>query len=119
MNKLVIATQDHITFIDEDEIIYCRSDSNYTNIFMINTDELLISKSLAKFSKELTQSKFIRVNQSYLVNIQYIKSIDKRKRKIHLTNTMQIHFSSPIKDILLKLGHKGIAIVGLFFSVGY
>ncbi len=109
MQKLIIHSQDHLRFIDEEEIIFCKSDNCYTYIYLSTAEELLISKSLSKFSKELSEGKFIRVSQSYLVNIRYIRSIDKKKKLMHLTNQSEIHFTSSLKDLLLRLNQHGAA----------
>lgn len=109
INKIVISSQDHLRFINEADILFCKSDNCYTYIFLCDSEELLISKSLAKFSKELNSNNFVRVNQSYLVNIQYIRSIDKKKKLLHLTDMSQIRFTTSLKDLLVRLSYSGIA----------
>ena len=108
INKIVmLSSQDHLRFIYEHEILFCKSDDCYTHIMLISCEELLISKSLAKFSKELNPEKFVRVNQSYLVNIHYIRSIDKKKKLLHLADKSEIHFTSSLRDLLIRLGQNG------------
>lgn len=104
MAKIVIASQDHLRFINEEEILFCKSDNCYTYIFLSTTEKLIVSKSLAKFSKELNSSDFVRVSQSFLINIKYIRSIDKKRKLIHLTDMSEIYFTSSLKDLLVKLG---------------
>lgn len=113
INKIVIHSQDHLRFISEEDILFCKSDNCYTYIILHTSEELLISKSLAKFSKELNENNFIRVNQSYLVNKQYIRSIDKKKKLLHLTNMSQIPFTSTLKDLLIRLERVASVIIYL------
>ncbi|MCW3110208.1 MAG: hypothetical protein JWQ09_4714 [Segetibacter sp.] len=115
MNKIAIHSQDRIHFISPDHIAFCKSDNCYTFIHLKNGEKLLISKSLAKFSKELDQGKFIRANQSYLVNINFINSIDKRKKDIELLNQTLIPFTITIKELLEQIGSYGL-IMSIFWN---
>ena len=100
---MLIHSKDDIQFIYQKDILYCQSDNCYTNIFLLTGEILLISKSLTKFSKEVLPGKFIRVNQSYLVNVDYIKSVDKRKKQIELINLFKIPFTITIKQLLFAI----------------
>jgi two-component system LytT family response regulator len=73
-------------------------------VHLSNGEQLLISKSLSKFSGELNQNRFVRVNQSYLINIRFIKSIDKRKKCIELQSEYLIKFTTTIKELLSAIG---------------
>ncbi|MRX48504.1 LytR/AlgR family response regulator transcription factor [Pedobacter puniceum] len=100
MKKIIINTQDYIHFINQQDILYCKSDDCYTNIHLINNDSFMVCKSLAMFSKELCSVVFIRVNQSYLINRNFVKFIDKKSKKIHLYNNMEISISLNFKEIM-------------------
>lgn len=69
--KIFISQQENIFFIDSNEIIFLKSDNCYTNLYFKGGRTILVSKSLSKFQKELHAEKFIKVNQSFLVNKQY------------------------------------------------
>lgn len=108
MGRLIIHTQDSLTLINEDEIAFCKSDNSYTSIYLYNQDMLLISKSLAKFSKELDYTKFIRVNQSYLVNVNFIKVVHKKKKHIELLNNSKITFTKTIRQLVSMIEHNTV-----------
>ena len=81
--KIHLSQQDTIFFVKPEEIIFCQSDSCYTNVHLTNGKRILIVKSLAKFQKELPSNNgFLRVNQSFLINKRFVQSIDKKKRCI-------------------------------------
>lgn len=102
-NRLIVSSNDQIHLINFNDIIVCKSDNCYTYIYLHAGNEFLICKSLAKVSKELCARKFIRVNQSYIINVDYIKSIDKKKKHIEMLNQTKIPFTLTIKDLLLLL----------------
>ncbi|OFX16706.1 MAG: hypothetical protein A2033_12845 [Bacteroidetes bacterium GWA2_31_9] len=66
-------------FFEETDILYCSADSNYTDIYLCNEKKYRVSKPLAKVSKMLTQEIFLRINQSYLVNHNFITGFNREK----------------------------------------
>ena len=102
--KLIIQTQNHVSFINYHDIIYCKSDSCYTTIYLSDGETLLICNSLTKFSKRSDGYGFVRVSQSYLVNTNYIKTIDKKRKNILMVNKLQIPFTISIREMLELMG---------------
>jgi len=76
-NKLVLSTRDFYHIIEIKNIIYCESDNSYTTFFMTDSEPIKVSVSIKHVEQKLDNKAFIRPHQSYLVNIQHIKSIQK------------------------------------------
>jgi len=72
-NKIAIPVLDGLEFINVDEIMYCQSKSNYTNLFLKNGNELLISQTLKEAEKILNPYFFIRAHQSFVINPNYMR----------------------------------------------
>jgi DNA-binding LytR/AlgR family response regulator len=104
MKKIVIHSQDRLRFVAPHEIMVCKSDNCYTSLYLVNGEEVIMCKSLTKIAKELDSFLFVRVNQSYLVNRDFIKSVDKKKKIIELDNDRQIPFSISIRELLNLVG---------------
>jgi len=102
--KVIIHTQSYLRIIEQDKITFCKSDNCYTDIVLADGEKIVISKPLSKFLKELCQEKFVKVSQSYLVNIDYIRLVDKKKRTIELSNRIEIPFTTSIKELLSLIG---------------
>lgn len=100
LNKLIIQQVDVIHIIDPSNIIFCQASNCYTNIYLLGGERHMIVKSLLKFSKELCPVNFIRVNQSFLINRGYIKTIDKKKKNISLLNNQIVPFTLTLKELL-------------------
>jgi len=75
VKRIVLKTAEAHHIIKEDDLIYCKAESNYTKFVTTNNEELLISKTLKKTSELLTESIFIKCHQSYLVNKFYISKL--------------------------------------------
>ncbi|HTN22273.1 MAG TPA: LytTR family DNA-binding domain-containing protein [Pelobium sp.] len=103
--KIAICSYDKINLVTEDYILFCKSDNCYTTVYLNNGSELVMCKSLSKLSKELDSNCFIRVSQSYLVNLQYIKTIHKKEKYLELNNEFKIPFTISIKRFLEELNN--------------
>lgn len=75
--KISLHTLDKITIVDLNEIINCESDNNNTIFYLENGSKIFVTKTLKYFSDLLSQYDFIRVHQSHLVNLQFIKEFIK------------------------------------------
>lgn len=75
--KISLHTLDKIMVVDLDDIIRCKSDNNYTEFFFKDGSKILVTKTLKTFADLLKNYQFIRVHQSHLVNVSYIKEFIK------------------------------------------
>jgi two-component system LytT family response regulator len=77
LNKISLHTQDKIIVVDIVNIIRCKSDNNYTTFHFLDGSKILVSKTLKFYADILKELNFLRVHQSHLVNIKYIKEFIK------------------------------------------
>lgn len=70
--RLPVHNQDGITFIPFAAIIFCKSESNYTQIFTTKETHIL-SKTLKEVEEQLLGSNFLRVHNSYLINLDHLQ----------------------------------------------
>ncbi len=75
--KISLHTLDKIVVVDLDDIVRCESDNNYTQFFFQDGSKILVTKTLKSFSDMLKNYQFLRVHQSHLVNIKYVKAFIK------------------------------------------
>ena len=109
MKNLIITTHEYLRIVKQPDILYCRADSCYTYIKLLSDEELLICKPLSTVSKDLHEHLFLRVNQSFLVNIDHISYLDRKNKLVYLTNRMAIPYTTSIKGIIEKLGRVNAA----------
>ncbi|WP_083629601.1 LytR/AlgR family response regulator transcription factor [Tenacibaculum agarivorans] len=77
-NKLVISLLDEYQVIDVYSVEFCNSDNGYTTFHLEGKKKIMTSKPLKFFIDKLPISKFVRVHQSYLVNLDYVERYNKR-----------------------------------------
>lgn len=90
-NKIILRSTDSVDVVDIEKVIRCESQSNYTNFHLADGTRILVSKTLKEYDDLLSSSGFLRVHQSHLVNIKFIK-LYKRFPESHilLTNNTYI-----------------------------
>lgn len=98
--KLVIPCKDVVHVIRQKEIAYCSAENSYTKVFLVNGEEIIVSKSLSKLSEQLNPERFIRVSQSYLVNMEHVNKIDKRNKIVELFGSERISFTVKLKTLI-------------------
>ncbi len=59
------------------EILYCKSDGNYTTLYLKDREKIVTIKNIGGFEKILPNDIFMRIHKQYLVNFNYVKSIHK------------------------------------------
>jgi|UniRef100_UPI00404A5568 two-component system LytT family response regulator len=75
--RLVLKTQESVHVVELDQIIRCEADRNYTSFFLKNGKKILVSRTLKDYETLLTGHNFLRVQQSHLVNLDYVDRYDK------------------------------------------
>jgi DNA-binding LytR/AlgR family response regulator len=72
--------------IDPSEIIYCKADWNFTEIYFVSGSKEVVTMNLVKVTELLANGQFIPVSRSILVNKAFINRIDKKHRTCILVN---------------------------------
>lgn len=90
--KLVLPSSDQIRIINFDMIRYLKADGNYTKIFLTDGSYVLIAKTMKYLYNKLDES-FIRVHQSYAVNLLSISAFNIKKSCICMIDGDEIPVS--------------------------
>lgn len=77
LSKICLATADGFEFIDTNEILYCEAGGSYTTFVLNNGKKLLVSKHLKEYENMLADQHFMRVHNSYLINLKKVKKFVK------------------------------------------
>ncbi len=101
--KITVPTISGFEFLEVADIIRCKSDINYTTIYSLNKQKLVVAKTLKEFEELLADYNFFRIHNSDLINLAYIKSYNKGKGgSVLLTDGTEIEVSTRRKDDFLK-----------------
>ena len=100
--KITIPQQDGFEIINTADILYCKADDNYTEIYLNNNKKKLVSKTLKYFEDALNDGNFARIHKSYLVNVNEVVKYQKGKGgSVVLSNGKQLMVSASKKANLL------------------
>jgi two-component system LytT family response regulator len=68
-----LPTQDGFCFVKTDEIVKCSANGNYTEVTLENRRIILVSRTLKEFENLLDESTFIRIHNSSIINVGYLR----------------------------------------------
>ena len=77
LQKLTLPTMDGMIFVNIDEILYCKSDGNYTSFYLANGQTPMATRQIGTYEDLLPEPLFCRIHRQYIVNVnkvsKYIK----------------------------------------------
>jgi len=102
LSKIPIADNSSIDFIPLEDIIYCRARDNYTE-FILKDKKILSSKALKSYDEKLSDSGFVRIHRSYLININHVNKYYKGSGGyIIMSNGDSLDVSKKRKEAFMK-----------------
>lgn len=107
-SKISVPVSDGFEFIEVNNIMYCKSQSNYTTLFLVDGSNVMVSKTMKEVQKTLDHFSFVRVHQSHLINPNYMKKYYKNDGGYLV---MQDQTSIPVSNQNRKL------VVGIFEAI--
>ncbi|MDT0607305.1 LytR/AlgR family response regulator transcription factor [Croceitalea rosinachiae] len=95
---LCLKTYRDYHYINTNEILYLKADNNATDFFMNDGSKISAFKTLKSFEETLPQN-FIRIHQSYILNVKYVSRINYGKSTCTIRNIEnQLPFSKSYKN---------------------
>ena len=105
--KLVLKTQECIYVVDLNEIIRCEADKNYTFFYLNSGKKILVSRTLKDYETILNGYGFFRIQQSHLINLEYLDRYDKQQGgAVIMKDGTSVQLSPAKKDQFFKLLEK-------------
>ncbi|MDR1951878.1 MAG: LytTR family transcriptional regulator DNA-binding domain-containing protein [Bacteroidales bacterium] len=83
LERVVVKTGQKIDVITVPEIVYFQAEGDYVRIFT-NTDRFLKEDTIKYYQARLSETEFVRVHRSYLVNVTKILRIELYGKQNHL-----------------------------------
>lgn len=86
-------------YIDSEDILYFEADNNSTDIHLNNGEMITAFKTLKHFENVLPQNQFLRIHNSYIININQVSRIHTGNTVCYIKNsTTKLPFSKSYKD---------------------
>ncbi|MEX0290127.1 MAG: LytR/AlgR family response regulator transcription factor [Flavobacteriaceae bacterium] len=100
--KITLPQQDGFQVLNVSDILFCKADDNYTEIYLEHK-KLLVSKTLKYFEEALADFTFARIHKSYLVNVNEVVKYKKGKGgSVVISNGKELLVSASKKKQLLS-----------------
>ncbi len=74
--KLMVSTSNGIQFLEEDDILACRANGNYTTLCLKSGRQHIITKKLKDIESILSNSAFFRIHHSHIINLRHLVRMD-------------------------------------------
>jgi two-component system LytT family response regulator len=102
-DKIAVPYQQGVVFLPVNEIIYCESDSNYTNVIATQNRHFLLTRTLREVQEVLEERNFLRVHRQYVINLDHIKLFIKGEGAyLVMTNEVSIPVARNQKEKLVQ-----------------
>lgn len=103
LNKICLSTSEGFEFVSVDEILYCKAEGSYTTFKLKNNSNFLVSKHLKEYESLLLDQHFMRVHNSFLINLKEVKKYIKSDGGyILMNNDEPVSISRNKKELFLE-----------------
>jgi len=101
--KLVLRTSQDLHVVNIGDLVHCVADNAYTTFYLDSGEKIMVSKGIGEYAELLASFGFVRPHQSHLVNLDYIKKLDKTDGGfLILKDKTEIPVSSRQKPLLIE-----------------
>ena len=102
--RLVLKTHESVHVVELDSIIRCESERNYTSFFINGGKKIVVSKTLKDYEILLAGHNFLRVQQSHLINLDFVSRYDKINGGIIvMKDDSEVPLSPAKREIFFKI----------------
>ncbi len=84
VSKILVEKKGESYLINYSQIHYIESNGNYSFIFISETEKYIVKKNLKQWEEFLSPNKFVRIHQSYIINIDKIIKFEKLSNRTYL-----------------------------------
>ncbi|WP_111669483.1 LytR/AlgR family response regulator transcription factor [Algoriphagus litoralis] len=101
--KICLSTAEGVEFIPTKEILFCEANGSYTDFHLSDRRKLVVSKNLKEYENMLQDANFMRVHNSFLINLGEVKKyIRAEGGYIVMNNDRQVSISPGKREEFLK-----------------
>lgn len=99
--QICIASSDFLQLIKLGDIVFCKSEGSYTEVYTQNQKKIVASKSLKYYEEILPSEWFVRTHQSYIINKLYVDKLHK-SGVIIMQNEKEIPIATRRKEMVIE-----------------
>lgn len=104
--KMLLSLPKGYKLVNISDIVYCESSGRYTIFHPYNESMIVVAKNLGSFYEGLVEQGFVRIHDSYLINMLYFDTYNRESAKygeVSLVNGVKLKVSRARKSKLLTV----------------
>ncbi len=78
--KIRLNSKNGFILVDPDDIYYCQSDWNYTDIYYGDNQKITLSMTLGSVQDLLPEHSFFRISRSTIINLKFLTEVSRQDR---------------------------------------
>jgi len=103
VQRIALPTMQGLEFVPVESIIRCSSSNNYTEFYLVDKKRLVVSRTLKEVEDMLSEHSFLRVHNSYIVNMNAIlRYIKGEGGYLVMTDGCTVDVSRSRKELLMQ-----------------
>jgi two-component system LytT family response regulator len=107
-HKIVLPLQDGFEVVSLKDIVHCDAHDNFTDFHFVSGQKMMICRTLKFYEELLSESGFMRVHKSHLINLDHVMKYKRGKGgQLTMSNGAVIDVSPNKKDELMEQFEKG------------
>ncbi|WP_397363793.1 LytR/AlgR family response regulator transcription factor [Olleya sp. R77988] len=100
--KITINTDGKLLFLNIEDILFVESDGNYSTLFLIDKQKILVTKKLKEVNALLPDQSFFRIHNSFIINLSKIKEYIKNEGYVIMESNHKIPVARQRKSEFLE-----------------
>jgi len=113
-DKISLPSNDGLIIVEIQEIVRFEAAGNYSCVFLSSGDSIIVTKTLNQFEEILTGMHFIRIHNTHLINLQYLKKYQRGQggvvtmnngTSLTVSRTRKNEFIEGLKNFSLTMGN--------------
>jgi two-component system, LytTR family, response regulator len=107
-DTIALPTVDGLTFASVNDIVYCTAEGSYTRLYMMDINEIVLSRTLGNVEEILADYDFFRIHHSTLINLKQVKKYIKGENgEVIMRNGSNLKLSRTRKNDFLNQMQNG------------
>jgi two-component system, LytTR family, response regulator len=104
LTQIGIPSLKEVKIINVKNLLYLKSEGKYTSFCLKNNNEIFVSsRNLGEYEKQLAHNNFLRIHNSYLVNMDNVVNVQKKDGiYLKMNNNEHVPVSKRKKEVLFN-----------------
>jgi len=104
VKRIAVPNSNGLRFVPIDDILYCKADNNYAEIYLQSEDIIHVSKPLKYVSQRLPKDIFLRIGRSVIINLNAVKSYSRTGGgQVFLNDDTELSITQNKDDFLRRM----------------